>query len=205
MPDLSLEKSLGGVVAGIDEVGRGPLAGPVIAAAVIIDPATLPVRLAEELNDSKKLSARKRETLAALVLGNCAYGFGEASVAEIDRMNILKATFLAMSRAAAALTGVLGRPIDHALVDGNQVPPLPCPVRCVVGGDGLSLSIAAASVIAKVKRDRLMAELAVQFPGYGWEKNAGYGTAVHMEGLRTLGPTPHHRTSFAPIAQLSLL
>lgn len=201
MPDLSLERRLSGVVAGIDEVGRGPLAGPVIAAAVIIDPATLPARLADELNDSKKLSAKKREALAALVLESCVHGFGEASVAEIDRLNILKATFLAMQRAVAAL----GLPIDHALVDGNQVPPLGCPVQTVVGGDGISLSIAAASVIAKVRRDRLMAELATQFPGYGWEKNAGYGTAAHMEGLRTLGPTPHHRTSFAPIAQLSLL
>lgn len=201
MPDLSLEKSLTGVVAGIDEVGRGPLAGPVIAAAVIIDPATLPLQLTDELNDSKKLSAKKRDILATLVLESCAFGFGEASVAEIDRLNILKATFLAMNRAVTAL----GRTIDHALVDGNQVPPLPCAVRCVVGGDGLSLSIAAASVIAKVRRDRLMAELASHFPGYGWEKNAGYGTAAHMEALRRLGSTPHHRTSFAPIAQLSLL
>lgn len=201
MPDLSLETSLGGVVAGLDEVGRGPLAGPVIAAAVIIDPSTLPARLAAELNDSKKLSARKRDVLAALVLESCAHGFGEASVAEIDSLNILKATFLAMRRAVAAL----GRPIDHALVDGNQVPPLDCAVRCVVGGDGLSLSIAAASVIAKVRRDRLMADLAKQFPGYGWERNAGYGTAQHLDALRRLGPTPHHRTSFAPIAQLSLL
>ncbi|MBC7953462.1 MAG: ribonuclease HII [Rhodospirillaceae bacterium] len=201
MPDLSLELSLGGVVAGIDEVGRGPLAGPVIAAAVIIDPATLPARLMAELDDSKKLSAKKREALAVLVLEHCRFGFGEASVAEIDRMNILKATFLAMSRAVAAL----GIPLDHALVDGNQVPPLPCPVRCVVGGDGLSLSIAAASVIAKVKRDRMMADLALQHPGYGWETNAGYGSAKHMDALRRLGPTPHHRTSFAPIAQMSLL
>lgn len=201
MPDLSLERRLGGVIAGIDEVGRGPLAGPVIAAAVIIDPATLPTRLAEELNDSKKLSAKKREALAALVLDSCTHGFGEASVAEIDRLNILKATFLAMQRAVTAL----GRPIDAALVDGNQVPPLACRVECVVGGDGLSLSIAAASVIAKVRRDRMMAELATQFPGYGWEKNAGYGTKAHMEGLRRLGPTPHHRASFAPIAQFSLL
>lgn len=201
MPDLSLEQRLGGVIAGIDEVGRGPLAGPVIAAAVIIDPATLPARLTEELNDSKKLSAKKREMLAALVLESCVHGFGEASVAEIDRLNILKATFLAMQRAVAAL----GRPLDAALVDGNQVPPLDCRVECVIGGDGLSLSIAAASVIAKVRRDRMMAELAAQYPGYGWEKNAGYGTAAHMEGLRKLGPTPHHRSSFAPIAQLSLL
>lgn len=172
-----------------------------IAAAVIIDAATLPARLAEELNDSKKLSAKKRDVLAELVLEHCVHGFGEASVAEIDRLNILKATFLAMSRAVEAL----GRPVDHALVDGNQVPPLPCRVRCVVGGDGLSLSIAAASVIAKVRRDRLMADLATHFPGYGWETNAGYGTAAHLDGLRRLGPTAHHRVSFAPIAQLSLL
>jgi ribonuclease HII len=201
MPDLSLERSLRGVVAGIDEVGRGPLAGPVIAAAVIIDAATLPARLAEELDDSKKLTARKREALATLVLESCVCGFGEASVDEIDRLNILKATFLAMQRAVEAL----GQPVEHALVDGNQVPPLGCQVRCLVGGDGLSLSIAAASVIAKVRRDRLMADLASQFPGYGWESNAGYGTAQHLAALRTLGPTPHHRTSFAPIAQMSLL
>jgi len=201
MPDLSLERSLRGVVAGIDEVGRGPLAGPVIAAAVIIDAATLPARLAEELDDSKKLTARKREALATLVLESCVCGFGEASVDEIDRLNILKATFLAMQRAVEAL----GQPVEHALVDGNQVPPLGCQVRCLVGGDGLSLSIAAASVIAKVRRDRLMADLASQFPGYGWESNAGYGTAQHLAALRTLGPPPHHRTSFAPIAQMSLL
>lgn len=201
MPDLSHEALLGGTVAGIDEVGRGPLAGPVIAAAVIIDATTLPTRLADELDDSKKLSAKKRETLAALVLEHCAVGLGEASVADIDRMNILKATFLAMQRAVAAL----GRPVDHALVDGNQTPPLGCPVRCLIGGDGLSLSIAAASVVAKVHRDRLMAQLALLHPGYGWEKNAGYGTAQHMLALRQLGPTPHHRTSFAPIAQLNLL
>lgn len=200
MPDLSLETALGGIVAGLDEVGRGPLAGPVIAAAVIIDPATFPARLAEELDDSKKLPARKREALATLVLESCTFGFGEASVAEIDGINILKATFLAMQRALAAL----GRAVDHALVDGNQVPPLPCAVRCVVGGDGLSLSIAAASVIAKVRRDRMMADLAAQFPGYGWESNAGYGTAQHLEALRRLGPTPHHRASFAPVAQMSL-
>lgn len=201
MPDLSHESALGGIVAGIDEVGRGPLAGPVIAAAVIIDPATLPLRLAAELDDSKKLSARKRDLLAALVLEHCHVGFGQADVEDIDRLNILKATFLAMRRALEALN----RPVDHALVDGNQVPPLDCPVRCLVGGDGLSLSIAAASVVAKVRRDRMMADLALLHPGYGWEKNAGYGTAQHLEALRRQGPTPHHRRSFAPIAQLSLL
>lgn len=201
MPDLSFERRLDGIVAGIDEVGRGPLAGPVIAAAVILDPATLPGRLIDELDDSKKLTKAKRETLATLVLESCICGFGEASVAEIDRLNILKATFLAMQRAVAAL----GCPIDHALVDGNQVPSLDCRVQCVIGGDGISLSIAAASVIAKVRRDRLMADLAALHPGYGWATNSGYGTAAHLKALRSLGPTPHHRTSFAPVAQLSLL
>lgn len=202
MPDLSHERRLGGVVAGVDEVGRGPLAGPVIAAAVIIDPATLPLMLADQLDDSKKLSKKKRVALADLVLQSCCFGFGEASVDEIDRLNILQATFLAMRRAVAAL----GRPVDCALVDGNQIPALGCGrVECLVGGDGLSLSIAAASVIAKVRRDGIMAELAAAHPGYGWESNSGYGTAIHMQALRQLGPTPHHRRSFAPVAQLSLL
>ncbi|CAA7613389.1 ribonuclease HII [Magnetospirillum sp. UT-4] len=196
-PDLAFETRLGGVVCGIDEVGRGPLAGPVVAAAVILDSATAP----EGLDDSKKLSARRRDALAERVLARCAVGLGQASVAEIDATDILKATFLAMARALAAL----GRPVDHALVDGNRPPPLSCPVTCVVGGDGKSLSIAAASVVAKVHRDRLMAELARDFPGYGWERNAGYGTAEHLDALRRLGPTPHHRRSFAPVAQLCLL
>lgn len=201
MPDLSHEMRLGGIIAGVDEVGRGPLAGPVIAAAVIVDPATLPLILAEQLDDSKKLTKKKRDTLATLVLESCVVGFGEASVDEIDRLNILKATFLAMRRAVEAL----GQTIDHALVDGNQIPSLGCKVECLVGGDGISLSIAAASVVAKVRRDRIMAELAEAHPGYGWESNSGYGTALHMDALRRLGPTPHHRKSFAPIAQFSLL
>ena len=200
MPDFCHENRLGGVVAGVDEVGRGPLAGPVIAAAVILDPATIPEALLA-LDDSKKLTARKRRLLADLVLTHGRVGLGQASVAEIDRLNILKATFLAMRRAIDAL----GIAVDHALVDGNQPPPLPCGVHCLVGGDGLSLSIAAASVVAKVHRDDLMAQLAQEHPGYGWEKNAGYGTAAHLEALRRLGPTPHHRHSFAPIAQMTLL
>ena len=201
MPDLSHEAALGGVVVGIDEVGRGPLAGPVVAAAVVLDAATLPARLAAELDDSKRLPARRRAELAELVHAACKVGVGVASVAEIDRLNILKATFVAMGRAYQAL----GVAADWALVDGNRSPDgLPCRVRCLVGGDGLSLSVAAASVVAKVHRDRAMADLAAAWPGYGWEKNAGYGTAQHLEALRRLGPTPHHRRSFAPVAQLGL-
>ena len=201
MPDLSLELELGGIVAGIDEVGRGPLAGPVIAAAVILDPTKLPLRLLERLDDSKALSKRLREELAELIPHAATIGFGEASVEEIDRVNILQATMLAMGRAYAGL----GRVADHALVDGNRPPKLPCPLRCVVKGDSLSLSIAAASVVAKVRRDAVMAQLADAFPGYGWERNAGYGTAEHLLALKQLGPTPHHRRSFAPVAQYMLL
>lgn len=201
MPDLSLETALGGMVAGIDEVGRGPLAGPVVAAAIIIDPAALPAELVAHLDDSKKLGAKKREHLDGLIRQHCRFAIAQASVAEIDRLNILKATFLAMARAVDGL-GIIP---DHALVDGNRPPPLPCPAHCVIGGDGKSLSIAAASIIAKVHRDRLMAALDRDFPGYGWAANAGYGTKAHMEALKRLGPTPHHRTSFAPIAQFQLL
>lgn len=197
MPDLALESEIGGVVCGIDEVGRGPLAGPVVTAAVILDPARLPRTLLDKLDDSKKLSKRLREELAELVPATAIIGFGEASVEEIDHLNILQATFLAMRRAYDAL----GRDCTHALVDGNRPPKLPCPVRCVVGGDGISLSIAAASVVAKVRRDALMAELAQTHPEFGWERNAGYGTAEHLEALKRLGPTPHHRRSFAPVAQ----
>lgn len=197
MPDLSLETQLGGIVAGIDEVGRGPLAGPVVAAAVILHRDRLPARLLERLDDSKALSKRLREELAALLPDVAVIGFGEASVDEIDAINILQATLLAMRRAHDAL----GRATDHALVDGNKPPRLTCPVRCIVKGDSLSLSIAAASVVAKVRRDRLMAELAEACPGYGWDRNAGYGTAEHLDALKRLGPTPHHRRSFAPVAQ----
>jgi ribonuclease HII len=197
VPDLTHEQRLGGVVAGIDEAGRGPLAGPVVAAAVVL-PARLPAILTERLDDSKKLTATRREALYEVIAGCAAVGVGIADVDEIDRINILRATFAAMGR---ALTG-LGMAVDVALVDGNQKPPLACRVECLVGGDGLSLSIAAASIIAKVTRDRLMLRLAEQFPGYGWERNMGYGTAEHRAALTRLGPTPHHRRSFAPVADL---
>ncbi|HEY0526063.1 MAG TPA: ribonuclease HII [Stellaceae bacterium] len=201
MPDLTLERSLGGIVCGVDEVGRGPLAGPVLAAAVVLDPSCLPPEMLDGLDDSKALSAARREHWCA-ALRACgdaaAIGIGAASVREIDGINILRATMLAMRRAVLALPV---RP-DAALVDGDRAPPdFPCPVHTVVGGDGRCLSIAAASIVAKVTRDRVMAELGRRYAGYGWERNAGYGTAEHREAIRRLGVTPHHRRSFAPVRQ----
>jgi len=194
-PDFSFEKALTGIVCGVDEVGRGPLARPVVACAVVL-PRRLPKPLKDYLNDSKKVSPKRRDELFGIILDCAEVGIGRAEVAEIDSINILQATFLAMSR---ALDGVRA---DHALVDGNQKPPLRCPVTCIVEGDGKSFSIAAASIVAKVTRDREMEQLALAHPGYGWERNAGYGTAQHLEALRRLGVTPHHRRSFAPIAAL---
>lgn len=190
-PDFSVETQLGGRVAGVDEVGRGPLAGPVTAAAVVLDPAAIP----EGLNDSKKLTARRRTALLEILLASSEVSLGWASVEEIDALNIRNATFLAMSRALAGLA-----PVDHALVDGNALPPdLPCPATAIVKGDGKSLSIAAASIAAKVGRDAHMMALSRQYPGYGWEKNAGYPTADHRQALLDIGVTPHHRRSFKPV------
>ncbi len=185
------------VVAGVDEAGRGPLAGPVVAAAVILDYKKTPKDLRQGLDDSKKLLPARREELYAALLGcgTAVIGVGQADVHEIDSINILNATFRAMARAVEAL----GRIVTVALVDGNRPPPLPCAVETIVEGDGKSLSIAAASVIAKVTRDRLMLDLAARHPGYGWETNMGYGTAAHCEALILLGATAHHRRSFAPV------
>ncbi len=201
MPNFALEKAAGGRVAGVDEVGRGPLAGPVVAAAVVF-PTGVPRKLAGMLDDSKKLSAEQRVAAftALRASGRAEIALGAASVAEIDRLNILHAALLAMCRAVARLPA----PPDLALVDGNQRPQLTCPVQCVVGGDARCLSIAAASIVAKVVRDRAMARLAVRFPGYGWETNAGYATAFHRTALRRLGATPHHRPTFFSVAQLRL-
>ena len=194
-PDFSLESAGPHPVCGIDEVGRGPWAGPVVAAAVILDPAAIP----EGLNDSKLLTAQRREALAAEIRLAACVGVGVASVAEIEAMNILQASFLAMRRAVAALA----RRPALALVDGHMPPPgLPCPCRPVVGGDGLALSIAAASIVAKVTRDAMMVALSQQFPGYGWETNMGYGTRGHLEGLGRLGVSPHHRRSFEPMHKM---
>ncbi|MWB76992.1 ribonuclease HII [Pseudooceanicola sp. 216_PA32_1] len=195
-PDFSLESlafSRGALrVAGVDEVGRGPLAGPVTACAVVLDPARIP----EGLNDSKRLTARRREALMAEILATADVCVAHAEVAEIDSLNILRASHLAMIR---ALDGLALRP-DHVLVDGNMLPrDLTLPAEAIVKGDGRSLSIAAASIVAKVTRDAIMRDLAQHFPGYGWETNAGYGSKSHMAALQDLGVTPHHRRSFAPI------
>lgn len=191
-PDFLHETGAIQPVCGIDEAGRGPWAGPVVAAAVILDPGTIP----PGLNDSKRLSRARREELHDHLMACAIVGIGEASVAEIDQINILNASHLAMCRAVAALTSAPA----SALVDGNRLPPdLPCHAQAIVGGDGLVLSIAAASIVAKVTRDRIMVALSQQFPGYGWETNVGYGTATHTSGLERLGMTPHHRRSFRPI------
>lgn len=193
-PDYSIEATYNGLIVAIDEVGRGPLAGPVVAAAAILDPNTIPAGI----NDSKKLSAAKREALFEAINASAKTAIGIASVEEIDEHNILQATFLAMQRAYHAL----GEEASIALIDGNKAPKLPCPTRCIIKGDAVCVSIAAASIIAKVTRDRMMAELDTQFPGYGWAGNAGYGTAEHLQGLAILGVTPHHRRSFAPVREL---
>ena len=198
MPDFSLERELGGSVAGIDEAGRGPWAGPVHAAAVILPAAGLPANLASRVTDSKQLSKAQREAVFPELLRVALVGEGQASVAEIDELNILAATHLAMARAVEALAQLP----DAALVDGNRAPSLPCPVHCVVKGDTKSYSIAAASIVAKVTRDNYMTELAARHPGYSWERNFGYGTEKHRQGLARLGVTPHHRRSFAPIRKL---
>ncbi|MEX1661379.1 ribonuclease HII [Thioclava sp. 15-R06ZXC-3] len=195
-PDFSFESAalLRGftVIAGVDEVGRGPLCGPVTAAAVVLDPAHIPAGL----NDSKKLSAAKRAKLAAEIMETAQFCVAHASVEEIDAINILQASHLAMCRAVAGLSK---RP-DHVLVDGNRLPrDLTLSAEAVVKGDGRSVSIAAASILAKEARDLLMVDLAQQYPGYGWERNAGYPTKDHLQALLDLGVTPVHRRSFKPV------
>ena len=203
-PDFTRESRRGGRVAGVDEAGRGPLAGPVVAAAVVF-PAGVPDWLRPLLDDSKKLTAAARQTAfdalhagGPVEIGPIEIGIGAASVEEIARLNILRASLLAMRRAVLRLP----RPPDFALVDGNQAPDLPCPVECCIGGDGLSLSIAAASIVAKVVRDRAMARLAARYPAYGWLANAGYGTVAHRAALRRVGPCRHHRAAFGIVRTL---
>lgn len=195
-PDDSFERAArrrgARIVAGIDEVGRGPLAGPVTAAAVILDMDRLPLGL----QDSKKLSAKRREALAAEIEAHHMVGLAEATVEEIDSLNILRASHVAMVRAIAAL------PVqpDHVLIDGNLIPrDLALSAEAVVKGDGRCVSIAAASIVAKIRRDYVMCDLAQHYPGYGWEQNAGYPTKCHRTALENLGVTPHHRRSFKPV------
>jgi ribonuclease HII len=195
-PDFELETlALAGgakFVAGVDEVGRGPLCGPVTAAAVILDPDNIP----EGLDDSKKLSRKKRELLYDRIMESAMVSVADASVAEIDSINILRASHLAMTRAVA---GLAQQPC-HVLIDGNMIPrDFPLSAAAIIKGDGKSLSISAASIVAKVGRDRLMVVLAQQYPGYGWEKNCGYPTFQHLTALQELGVTPHHRRSFKPV------
>jgi ribonuclease HII len=179
-------------VVGVDEAGRGPLAGPVTAAAVRLRRDCIP----EGLNDSKQLGRKQREALFEVLLSCAEIGIGHASVEEIDAINILRASHLAMCRAIAALPFAA----DHALIDGNMIPrELTCRAEAIVGGDALCLSIAAASIVAKVTRDRIMVDLAQQHPGYGWERNAGYPTRDHVAALQNLGVTPAHRRSFRPV------
>ncbi len=200
MPNRDMELAAGGRVAGVDEVGRGPLAGPVVAAAVVLHAGITP-ELAGMLDDSKKLTVEQRlAAYVALRASPAEIAVGAASVTEIARLNILHAAMLAMRRAVARLPAAP----DLALVDGNYPPKLSCPVRCVVGGDALCLSIAAASIVAKVVRDRAMARLGARFPGYGWHANAGYATALHRDALLRLGATRHHREAFRSVAQLRL-
>lgn len=187
---------MNGLIAGVDEAGRGPLAGPVMAAAVILDPRR-PIR---GLADSKTLSAARREHVAAIIRGTAlAWSVAEASVEEIDRLNILQATLLAMRRALAQLRPAAGR----ALIDGNRIPEdLPCAAEAVVGGDRTVAAISAASILAKTVRDARLAELATLYPGYGFERHKGYGTREHLAALARFGPTPAHRSSFAPVRSL---
>ncbi len=179
------------VIIGVDEVGRGPWAGPVTACAVILNPDNIP----HGLNDSKKLNVVRRNELFLKIMESSLVSCVHVDVKEIDKINILQATFRAMERS------ILKLPIpDHILIDGNKLPPnLPSPATAIIKGDTKSASIAAASIIAKVTRDQLMANLSLEYPGYGWEKNAGYGTKMHQLGLLNNGVTPHHRRSFKPI------
>jgi len=196
-PNFDFEKLCSGIVCGIDEVGRGPLAGPVVASAVIINRAIAPQDILEQINDSKKLSAKRRDYLSHKIYEFSEVAIAEASVEEIDTINILQASLTAMARAFAQLRSSPAM----ALIDGNKSPKISCPTKTIIKGDSISLSIAAASIIAKEYRDKLMREIANDYPEYAWDKNAGYGTKAHLEAIEKYGITPHHRKTFAPISQ----
>lgn len=201
-PDLTASGQR--LVIGVDEAGRGPLAGPVVAAAVVLG-AAIPAGL----DDSKRLSSTRRAVLDKAIRASCGWAVAVIDPDEIDRVNIFMATMLAMTRAVANLTAALGCEPHEVLIDGNLTPHGRCgewcwPARAIVGGDGIEPAISAASIIAKEWRDRMMCEAAASHPHYGWERNKGYGTAEHLEALRVHGASPLHRRSFAPVAQADL-
>ena len=204
MPDFSLEESLGlstsAVIIGVDEVGRGPLAGPVTAAAVFVDRQKITLDLSTKIDDSKKIPQKKRATISKQIESMAIIGMGWASSGEIDQLNILEATMIAMQRAVLSLRKQIISDPDYILIDGNKVPSFDFPSKAIVRGDEKSLSIAAASVVAKSKRDAFMTSLSKLYPCYGWEKNAGYGTREHLVAIERNGITAHHRRSFKPIA-----
>lgn len=204
LPDFSLEESLGlstsAVIVGVDEVGRGPLAGPVTAAAVFVDRQKITSDLLTKIDDSKKIAQNKRATISKQIESIAIIGIGWASSGEIDQLNILEATMLAMQRAISSLQKQIILDPDYILIDGNKVPRLDFPSKAIVRGDEKSLSIAAASIVAKSTRDAFMTSLSKLYPAYGWEKNAGYGTHEHLAAIEREGITVHHRRSFKPIA-----
>ena len=204
MPDFSLEESLGlstsAVIIGVDEVGRGPLAGPVTAAAVFVDRQKITLDLSTKIDDSKKIPQKKRATISKQIESMAIIGMGWASSGEIDQLNILEATMIAMQRAVLSLRKQIIFDPDYILIDGNKVPSFDFPSKAIVRGDEKSLSIAAASIVAKSKRDAFMTSLSKLYPCYGWEKNAGYGTREHLVAIERNGITAHHRRSFKPIA-----
>ena len=194
MPDFSFEDECKGIVCGTDEVGRGPLAGPVVAAAVIIPHELRKLDFIPDIGDSKKLTPKKRDYLYEKIINNFPYAIVEITPQEIDEINILQASLKAMKISCEQLPK-----IDHALIDGNKAPALSCQVTTIIKGDSKSITIAAASIIAKVHRDRIMAALHEKFPDYGWKNNAGYPTKEHRDAIITHGITLHHRRSFAPV------
>lgn len=207
MPGVTPNLQFGadGIVIGVDEAGRGPLAGPVVAAAVVLGEG-----VPAGLDDSKKLSAKRRATLDEQVRETCHWAVAVVEPEEIDRLNIFMATMTAMTRCVSELTGRIPAAPKEILIDGNMTPAGRCadwcwPARAIVGGDGIEQAISAASIVAKEWRDRLMIAAAREHPQFGWERNKGYGTREHMEALRLHGPTQHHRQSFAPVAQATLL
>ncbi len=198
MANLEIENSLSGLICGLDEVGRGPLVGPVTAACVYIPDEVRSQDFWQIVTDSKKLTQKKREMLFPLIQQTCNWGIGNATIEEIDDLNILQASLLAMRRAYDDM----GVAMDHALIDGNKKAGLPCTEMTVVKGDSKSLSIAAASIIAKVSRDNHMLELHAEHPEYAWDSNAGYGTKAHLDAIEENGITIHHRKTFKPISLL---